>query len=401
MKRISHCYAGKFFDALEPSLPPCPARETDSGQEREPSAADNPVMKRSVIWTGVTLAAFLLVEALCFRLPWYYQYLQPESSAGAVELREYWIHRFHPAQAGEVLVVGDSRIAEGFSARQAAQLLANQQIYFWNCGIPGSSPRVWYYILRDADPGRDRFRAIVLALDHFSDEDSFDTAPDRLIDLNFVIGRLRWSDVWDFASSMRRPARQQAAFVGAILKGSVLRSDVQEFLADIPRRRKLAADFRAHGNEYVLGYGGRAGNLEGLSADWKARKLSFPPALELERRNSIQYELMPDLPPQTGELTAYRMRWLGRIIDLYRKSATRIVFIEMPRGPLLQPPGKIPATFIDWARKQPHVVVVDASTFRGLETPQTFFDGLHLNREGREKFTSLFAARMGDVLANP
>ena len=63
-------------------------------------------------------------------------------------------------------------------------------------------------MLRDADPTRRRFAAIVLALDQYSDQDSLDSVQDRLIDLNFVIGRLRVTDCADFAASMKSPEYQ-------------------------------------------------------------------------------------------------------------------------------------------------------------------------------------------------
>ncbi len=97
---------------------------------------------------------------------------------------------------------------------------------------------------------------------------------------------------------------------------------------------------------------------------------------------------MPDLPPHTGETTRYRMLWLGQILELYRNSPTRIVFFETSRGPLPQPERKSPRTFLGWARMQPNVIVLDQFAFRDLETPETYFDGFHLNRKGRQLFTA-------------
>ncbi len=104
---------------------------------------------------------------------------------------------------------------------------------------------------------------------------------------------------------------------------------------------------------------------------------------------------MPDLPPHTGETTRYRMLWFGRILELYRNSPTRIVFFETSRGPLPQPERRSPQTFLNWARTQPNVSVLDQFAFRDLETPETYFDGFHLNRKGRE----IFSARLAHLLA--
>ena len=75
-------------------------------------------------------------------------------------------------------------------------------------------------------------------------------------------------------------------------------------------------------------------DLRGLSADFDSRTISFPPGLTTQQHDSIQAMVMPQPAPQTGETTRYRMLWLGRILDLYKDSPTRIIFLEVPRAPL-------------------------------------------------------------------
>ena len=69
---------------------------------------------------GLSLAKAFFAEAAIYRQGWYYRYLEPESAAASVELPLYWLKRFRPRQTPEVLVIGDSRMAEGFSADQAS-----------------------------------------------------------------------------------------------------------------------------------------------------------------------------------------------------------------------------------------------------------------------------------------
>jgi len=219
---------------------------------------------------------FLLVEGLIFRVGWYTKYLEPQSSAGTVETHLAWLKRFPPGILPEVLVVGDSRIAEGFSAPAAGTADGNR-IKYWNFGIGGATPRVWYYELRDADPTHRRFAAIVLALDRYSDQDAVDSIEDRIIDLNFVIARLRVSDCADFAASMKSPAYRARALSGCLLKGIALRRDAQEFLRHRKDRVKRAKDSRVNGLGYINDYSGKAGDLRGLSADFVNRTIHFPP----------------------------------------------------------------------------------------------------------------------------
>ncbi len=353
---------------------------------------------KSILWIASTLIAAFFAEAAIYRQGWYYKYLEPASSAGSVELPLFWLRHFRPRGVQEILVVGDSRMAEGFSADQANLESGRSRIAFWNAGIPGSSPRIWYYFLRDADPTRHRFRAIVIALDYLNDVDQNDNPAAHLTDLNFLIARLRPTDIYDFASSMRDPEDRRAAFIGATLKGTVVSRDAREFLNGIDSRIARSKDARERGLGFVNGYLGNPEDLRGLSISWQTRTLTFPPNVSEQRQRSVHEALLPDLPPQTGNTTRYRMLWLGRILDLYRNSPTRIVFLETSRGPLPQPERPGPQIFLNYARSRSNVIVLDEFAFRDLETPETYFDGYHLNRNGRELFTAHLTHLLVSVL---
>ena len=167
-------------------------------------------MKAAVLWSLVVLLAFVCTEAAVFRYGWYNRYVEPQSTTGFVEYQLRWLRVAPASERPDVLVAGDSRIAEGFSAPQAGIQTANR-LHFWNFGIPGSTPRVWYYFLRDASLGRRPLAAVVLALDQYSDVDMDDYQRDRISDLNYVIGRLRLSDCWDFATSITIPQDRRTA----------------------------------------------------------------------------------------------------------------------------------------------------------------------------------------------
>jgi hypothetical protein len=349
--------------------------------------------RAALIWTIASLLAFLVTESAIFRLGWYNKYLEPDSSAGTVEDYLYWLKRFPHANRPEVMVIGNSRIEEGFSARDAGIAVENR-IRFWNFGIGGTTPRVWYYILRDADPTCRRFSAIVIALDQYADEDPWSSLPDWPLDLSFVIGRLRPADCLDFAHSMTSPAIRDKTLSGCMLRGITLRRDAQAFLVNIPDRIKRSKDVRNNGLAYVDGYGGSEDDLHGLSADFAHRIIQFPPGLDQARRNTVQEAVMPQPAPQSGEMTRYRELWLGRILDLYKDSRTRIVFIEMPRAPLPLPESPRPAVFLRHALERPRVSALPSSTFRDLERPEYFFDGLHLNKTGRAILSTRIAEQV-------
>jgi hypothetical protein len=357
------------------------------------AVVDREVFFRSpaLLWSIVSLLAFLAVEAAAFRSGWYNRYLQSNSSAGMVESYLFWLSRTPPGKVPEVMVIGDSRIAEGFSSR-TADASAGNRIHFWNFGIGGTEPRIWYYILRDADPTRRRFQAIVLALDYYADEDTGDSTVDHLTNLNYVIGRLRLTDCPDFAFSMMTREARQRALAGCLLKGITLRRDLREFLSNIRGRITANKDWRDNGLAYVTGYSGVDKNLNGLTADFAKQTIAYPPGLDEHQTVTIRDRLMPPAVPQLGKTTRYREQWLGRIIDLYKDSPTKIIFLEVPRAPLPRPESRYAATFLNTALKRPNVLALPSSTFRYLEKPELFFDGLHLNKDGRQ----LFSAKVGE-----
>ena len=207
------------------------------------------------MWIALTLASFFVADSLLFRTGWYTKFLEPDSSAGTLESRLDWLRSAPPSSQPEILVVGDSRIAEGFSA-PAANTAADGRFYFWNFGVSGATPRVWYYSLRAADPTRRRFATIVLALDTYSDDDWFAEFDRRTTDQSYLVMELGLRDCFGFAESMHDAPLGLHAFFGCLFRGIILRDDVQAFLANPGARLSHAADWRANGAGYINAYEG-------------------------------------------------------------------------------------------------------------------------------------------------
>jgi hypothetical protein len=338
---------------------------------------------------------YLALDGAIFRSGWYSRYLEPNSTTGQVESHLYWLRRAKPAKVPEVLVVGDSRIAEGFSSR-TAEATVQGRLHFTNLGVPGSSPRVWYYEVRDGDPTRNRFAAIVLAMDHYSDEDGGEDGRNRVSDMNYLAGRLRLTDCSEFSDSFTERKLRREIFRQCLFPGTVLRSDVAAFLTNIPDRLDRAGDWREKGDGYIDGYGGKPEDLAGLTIDWQKRTIEFPPGAKDWQKDSAHGTLLPDPAPQTGALTKYRNLWLGRLLDLYKDSKTKIVFLQLPRAPLPLPDSPVPPRFLNSVSSRPNVVVLPAETFQDLERPDVFADGLHLNHAGRPLFSTTLAQRIAD-----
>jgi hypothetical protein len=297
-----------------------------------------------------------------------------------------------------VVTVGDSRFA--YLPRQANELTPKSGLVFRSAGSAGSDPRSWYFMLRDLDPGASRYRAVVIGVDDYDDEDTFEDHAEDIRALHYAIVRLRLSDVLWFARSFPTwPARWEA-FRGSLFKGFVLQRDIQAFLTN-PRKRCADVEINNRGwSDWTYDYNEDPRSLAGLSIDWKAWKASFPHGADDVQRASVQWSLLRPVAPQTGKFAEFRRRWYGRILDRYRGSRTRIVFVRLARGPVVRPASlvqKKSASIREFASR-PNVRLVDEHAFDSLERPELFKDALHLNREGCARFSAMLVEQVGRVL---
>ena len=339
------------------------------------------------------------LDALLFRTPVYPSYLEPDSSTGQFELI---LRREQNAQAanGDNLVVtlGNSRFA--YAPRLSNEVSFRTGYVFRSAGVAGSDPRTWYYMLRDLDPTAARYRAIVFGVDDYGDEDDQYNPNDDMRSLHYVIARLRWGDTWDFARSFDSLPARWEALRGSLLKGLVLQADFRAFLSD-PMKRIRYVQLSDRGFEsWTYNYVETDKSMAGLEVNWNTWTAKFPPGASQDQQDTVHNYLMRRPARQIGRLAGYRRLWFGRILDRYRGSRTRIVFLRLPRGPLPRPDDDAPrpsASIREFASR-PNVLLCGEHAFDSLERPELFRDALHLNREGIARFSPMMAERIGAML---
>src|SRR5262249_14604119 len=108
------------------------------------------------------IVAFLCVDGAIFHSGLYVSILAPGSYAGRVERITLAEEKRAPSGMKEVLVLGDSRIAEGFSASLANELGSPAGVKFVSLAEPAASANTWYYMLRKVDPTKRRYSAIII-----------------------------------------------------------------------------------------------------------------------------------------------------------------------------------------------------------------------------------------------
>jgi hypothetical protein len=323
--------------------------------------------------------------------------LEPESTAGLLQSILNDEKRRAVAGPNEVLAIGDSRM--GFRARAANELEAGTGYRFATIAMPGSTPRVWYYMLRDVDPAARRYAAILIGVDDYDDEDYADLS-NRELDIRYVTPLLGWADVLPFAASYPEWRTRWEAGRAALFKGYAYRADFQDFLAHHKYRMKQVAVARDEAALFRYNLAWSSNDVTGLSVDWKAWTIHFPEGSTESQRRIFTEVLMRESAEQTGLRGKYLREWYGRIVDRYRGSRTRIVFLRLPRGPVVRPVlvARKSATARELAAANPQVRLIGEHAFDSLEQTRFFGDPLHLNQAGSQEFSHMAAREAASVL---
>lgn len=359
-------------------------------------------MKKLLLPLLVGLIVFFGLDALVFRSGLYNRELSPMSIGGAGYYEHYFEKRRASDNQHDVLLTGDSRMGEGFSVRQANMDPEADGLHFVQAAIPGSTLRVWYYLLKDMDPQANRYRAIVLTVPSYRRIPDQSDLQNRPLDADILEPIISTRDFLDLASTYPAlPVRQQMWF-RALVAGSNYRMDLQDFLLHPKTRLKTVKWRRSAGGNVALDYDGHPESMVGLAMDAQTRALSYPTRLTPDERAAVDRRLQIATQGPTDALDDYNAYWIAKICDRYAQGHTTIVIVRVPTSPLpsafAQEESLPKAHFLDSVLGRPHVVALPEGTFQNLETPDNFFDTNHLNHTGRTAFTSQLVRALPNLL---
>jgi hypothetical protein len=174
-----------------------------------------------------------------------------------------------------------------------------------------------------------------------------------------------------------------------VFRGSALREDFQAFLANPSRRLASAETARRYGSEWLAAYSGNDRDLQGLHFDARARRVSFPDTMSPAQRAELSAAVSRAPMPQTGRYREYRLRWFRATLETLRSRGARAVFVRIPGSPVPIPRlHPAPDTALAAIARERLATVAPERQFSHFERPEYFFDALHLNRAGRERFTA-------------
>lgn len=340
------------------------------------------------------------MEAILFHTGLYSTYVEPDSTTGFMELQLRNEIRRPKPDRNQVLAVGHSRMA--LLPRVVNEEKPGTGYTFATIGLGGTTPRAWYYALRAVDPKAHNYAAIVIPSDDYNEPDTFDYQSEREADLHYLIARIELRDLNEFPWTYRDKKLQWAIVRGMILKGMIYKRDFLEFVQNPAARIAKARYYASDSAGWYYGYGGADENLTGLQIDWQRKTMQIPSRVPENRHRDIEDELFSARPPDQGRETAYLRYWYGRMVDYYRGSGTKLIFLRVPRAAVSPPdaPPKL-ASAVRQIASQPDVIVLDERLFNQLEHPDLFWDGWHLNRDGMEQFSRILATEVRRVLGPP
>jgi hypothetical protein len=329
----------------------------------------------------ISILIVFSLDAAIFHSGLYESILKRESYAGQVWRVVQWEKQRKSSGRKEIFLLGDSQLQAAFSEEIANKSAAGRRVTFIRRVVWGSSPRIWYYILREIDPLAQRYRAIVIP-------NQFDMAAmrqsDRL-DIMAVAPLLRYSDAFSFASSFQEWKNKCRAFVVCLLRGSAFQSDLFDLLEKpgerMTRLRKTAQNVMPGQQTPPLD------DVVGFIYDPTTNKVNFPKRFSQRQRTSFQRYI--ELINRSNASPKNDYIWTKRILQRYANSSTAIVIARMPRTPLLSlvPPTKQGQDEEDKTYLRKRAMVLDEGEFEFLEVPEYFSDATHLNRKGERLFT--------------
>ena len=347
----------------------------------EPTTSTRPLHVGRNLLLGV--AVFVCVDGLVFHTELYTSILAPDSYAGRLAVITRTEKQRPASGLKEVLVLGDSRMAEGFSTTVADELGSGAGLKFVNLAEPASSVNAWYYMLREVDPAARRYSAIIVPYGIGYEPSTADP-----LRISMAAPLLRYGDCFNFASGFQRWSGRFRAFTACILRGSAYQSDVVDFL-EHPIARIKSVQQEPNRMQARAAYKGRDYDLVGTTYDSKTGHVTFAPQLTEAQRQAIRKSLVRPSQSEMQYSMDLQREWIPRILNRYSKSSTAIVLTPVPRGPFRELTGFSIAyhTFFPHLATQRSLLPLPEQTFDFLEKPEYYFDAYHLNAKGRARFT--------------
>jgi hypothetical protein len=355
-------------------------------------------IKQPLLLVGAALLLWFAGESALYRSGLYYRLVEPWSNAGAVQNSLSLLEQAYRPNAKTILALGDSRVGEGFSPTFAQ---ADGELIFINLAVPGSTPRTWYYLLREVVRRGYRFDAVLVGT--LYTPRAFIRMADWSLDPSHQVALIGLRDLVDYPTGTASNAMRSRARMAVLAPSLIMQEDTRQFLEAPWRRLQKLLVERPSYLAAVMTYGGRDESMPPILISPAGEVLDFGDANRAQRaliEGHLQ-DLNTAIPADAAVANAaYLTIWLQRIAALAREAGARTVLFPLPRGPYREAlpavngatPVEIALTGVEGA------VVLPRDLFNDLERAAYFFDIQHPNRIGREVISGRLGKRMRALL---
>jgi hypothetical protein len=355
-------------------------------------------LKALALFAGAMLAIWFAGQALLYRSGAYFSAAEPESNTGAVVNSLLLLEKLYRPGVRTALVFGDSRVAEGFSNDIAR---GDGPIDFINVSVPGSTPRTWYYLLREIDRRGYEYDAVVIGTLYRPTERT--RRADWPLDPTHQAPLLGLRDLADYPATYDAPEMRERALHAVLFPALTMQKDTQAALAAPLQRYNKLQKFRPAYLGAVAAYPGREETMPALGFAADGSVVDFGSATEAQR--ALVQTHLADLGAtiEAGVLQAndaYLTQWFGAIAERAGRKGAKLVLFPLPRGPYR---NVLPAIDGDSSAERaiasiPNAIALPPTLLQELEDPVYFFDVLHANRAGRERMSAIIGERVRSVL---
>ncbi|MGA8534134.1 MAG: MBOAT family protein [Candidatus Tumulicola sp.] len=345
--------------------------------------------RASVVAIAAGTLLFALLSVLMFWGALYRPLLDPASTTGAFESAIARLLEVRTDPRHDVLVLGDSRVYSGLNPAQASAA-AGGHLRFLDGSVPGTTPRCWFFFVRAVDPRAARFRAIVIPVDTYRDDDSAIGSIDgdeRQLDLHYVVFRAGLRDIPKLAESFPDSRTRLNVGTDLMLRGPELRDDAQAFAADPVARLQAIAQARTLDPYDPFAAHPRSQNLNGMRVDFARGHIVFPPSISEPERREIENQVLR-VPHASPSYERYRRRWLGPIVARYAAAGVPVIFVRLPTRPAHRgAKASVAGSLLELARTY-GARILPQEGYLVLERPGLFADHDHLNAGGSAAFSA-------------
>jgi len=348
---------------------------------------------RAVV-TGLLL--YLAVELAFFRTGLHAWIAKPASSAGWTARRCLYESMLRPLdERPSILLLGDSTMGDCCAPQLLQERIGTPDLVVRDAAIPGTGPMVWPFVVAAIAPPNRR-TLVVVGVTSFYEDLSLEAPGGSAEDLAFLPLLAGIADAPDIAASMPAGALRHDAWLQLLSKTYAWRRDIRDLLvAPLERYQQVRDMFRQL--RWGAPYAGRPGDLVGARVEAGRVVLPFEaPQIAAQLQQVV-------FAPRISHPGHERL-WFGRLASVTAALGGQLVVVRVPTQVLPRADGAAgrPRAIFGELAGRSQVHVLDPALFADLERPEYFYDALHMNRLGRQRFTERLAdtlrQRFGAVL---